>query len=66
MSTAARRRLVRDFTKMRKDPVSGVSAAPIDGNIMQWQAVIFGWGVRGRGRLPGRCVAPVRALRAQS
>jgi hypothetical protein len=42
MSTAARRRLVRDFKKMQTDPVSGVSAAPMDGNIMQWQAVIFG------------------------
>ncbi len=27
---------------MQSDPPTGVNAAPIEGNIMQWQAVIFG------------------------
>ncbi len=43
-STASRRRLVRDFRKMQTDPPTGVSAAPVESNIMQWQAVIFGYG----------------------
>lgn len=42
MSTAARRRLMRDFRKLQNDPPSGVSGAPLDNNIMVWQAVIFG------------------------
>ncbi|DBA01718.1 TPA: hypothetical protein N0F65_010128 [Lagenidium giganteum] len=42
MSTAARRRLMRDFRKLQNDPPSGVSGAPMDNNIMVWQAVIFG------------------------
>ncbi|TYZ66180.1 hypothetical protein PybrP1_008930 [[Pythium] brassicae (nom. inval.)] len=42
MSTAARRRLMRDFRKLQNDPPSGVSGAPMDNNIMLWQAVIFG------------------------
>lgn len=43
MSTAARRRLMRDFRKLQNDPPSGVSGAPMDNNIMLWQAVIFGY-----------------------
>ena len=42
MSTPARRRLMRDFKRIQKDPPDGVSAAPNDNNIMIWHAVIFG------------------------
>ena len=42
MSTTARRRLLRDFKKMTSDPPSGINAAPLENNIMVWQAVIFG------------------------
>ncbi|KAK1256096.1 hypothetical protein MKX07_008355 [Trichoderma sp. CBMAI-0711] len=39
MSTAARRRLMRDF---KTDPPAGVSASPIPDNVMTWNAVIIG------------------------
>jgi len=42
MSTPARRRLMRDFQKIQNDPPCGVSAAPSDENIMEWDALIFG------------------------
>ena len=42
MSTSARRRLLRDFRRLQGDPPSGVTGAPMDTNIMLWQAVIFG------------------------
>eukprot|EP00357_Protocruzia_adherens_P029947 CAMPEP_0115008146 /NCGR_PEP_ID=MMETSP0216-20121206/21708_1 /TAXON_ID=223996 /ORGANISM="Protocruzia adherens, Strain Boccale" /LENGTH=152 /DNA_ID=CAMNT_0002375437 /DNA_START=67 /DNA_END=525 /DNA_ORIENTATION=- len=43
MSTAARRRLMRDLKKLQSDPPStGITAAPLENNIMKWQAVIFG------------------------
>lgn len=42
MSTNARRRLVRDFRRLQQDPPQGVTGAPIDDDIMTWQAVIFG------------------------
>ena len=42
MSSAARRRLLRDFKKLNSDPPSGISGAPMDNNIMSWHAVIFG------------------------
>jgi len=42
MSTAARRRLMRDFKRMQSDPPEGVNGAPLDNDIMKWQAVIFG------------------------
>jgi ubiquitin-conjugating enzyme E2 A len=42
MSTAARRRLMRDFKRMQTDPPEGVNGAPLDNDIMQWHAVIFG------------------------
>jgi len=42
MSTAARRRLMRDFKRMQTDPPEGVNGAPLDNDIMKWQAVIFG------------------------
>jgi len=42
MSTSARRRLLRDFRRLQTDPPSGVTGAPMNTNIMCWQAVIFG------------------------
>ncbi|KND92915.1 Ubiquitin-conjugating enzyme E2 2 [Tolypocladium ophioglossoides CBS 100239] len=42
MSTAARRRLMRDFKRMQTDPPAGVSASPIPDNVMTWNAVIIG------------------------
>ena len=42
MSTAARRRLMRDFKRLQEDPPAGVSGAPGENNIMVWNAVIFG------------------------
>ena len=44
MSTPARRRLMRDFKRLQSDPPEGISGAPMDNNIMSWQAVIFGYG----------------------
>ncbi len=56
MSTPARRRLLHDFKKLQDDPPAsgkrahsseqydlGVTAAPNEDNVMQWQAVIFGY-----------------------
>eukprot|EP00158_Paraphelidium_tribonemae_P000986 Partr_v1_DN23801_c0_g1_i1_m63874 putative ubiquitin-conjugating enzyme len=42
MSTPARRRLMRDFKRLQKDPPGGVSGAPCADSIMMWNAVIFG------------------------
>ena len=43
MSTPARRRLLHDFKKLQEDPPeSGITAAPNEDDVMQWQAVIFG------------------------
>jgi len=42
MSTSARRRLVRDLKKLQEDPPESIMAAPLEDNIMSWQAVIFG------------------------
>ena len=42
MSTSARKRLMRDFKRLQNDPPQGVQAAPLDNNVMAWQAVIFG------------------------
>ncbi|TIA88899.1 hypothetical protein E3P99_02345 [Wallemia hederae] len=44
MSTASRRRLIRDFKRLSSDPPGGVSGAPCGDNIMIWNAVIFGPG----------------------
>uniref|UniRef100_A0A8B9VL22 E2 ubiquitin-conjugating enzyme n=1 Tax=Anas zonorhyncha TaxID=75864 RepID=A0A8B9VL22_9AVES len=38
MSTPARRRLMRDFKRLQEDPPVGVSGAPSENNIMQWNA----------------------------
>ncbi|OAP54136.1 ubiquitin-conjugating enzyme E2 2 [Fonsecaea erecta] len=42
MSTAARRRLMRDFKRMQTDPPTGVSASPLADNVMTWNALIIG------------------------
>merc|ERR1712224_332842 len=42
MSTPSRKRLIRDFKKLRKDPPSGISGSPVPENIMRWNAVILG------------------------
>ncbi|KAJ2355484.1 Ubiquitin-conjugating enzyme E2 2 [Coemansia sp. RSA 2618] len=42
MSTPCRRRLMRDFKRLQKDPSEGVSGSPCTDNIMLWNAVIFG------------------------
>ena len=42
MSTPARRRLMRDFKRLQTDPPQGVSAAPLENDILKWHAVIFG------------------------
>ena len=41
MSTAARRRLMRDFKRMQTDPPAGVSASPIADNVMTWYTPTF-------------------------
>lgn len=41
MSTAARRRLMRDFKRMQTDPPAGVSASPISDNVMTWYALLI-------------------------
>jgi len=33
---------MRDFKRLQKDPPVGIQAAPLDNNVMAWQAVIFG------------------------
>lgn len=43
MSTPCKRRLLRDFKKMKNDPPSGVSGAPFDDDIMKWNCIIFGY-----------------------
>jgi len=42
MSTAAQRRLLREFRKLQEDPPMGVSGAPTEDNILKWDAIIFG------------------------
>lgn len=42
MSTAARKRLIRDFKRLQQDPPEGVNASPQAENIMTWNAIIFG------------------------
>jgi len=42
VSSPAKNRLIRDFNKLQCHPPNGILAAPIDGNIMRWQGVIFG------------------------
>eukprot|EP00924_Labyrinthula_sp_SR-Ha-C_P007358 snap_masked-scaffold_24-processed-gene-0.43-mRNA-1 protein AED:0.17 eAED:0.17 QI:0/-1/0/1/-1/1/1/0/134 len=42
MSTSARKRLMRDLLSLQNDPPEGVSAAPLEDDILVWEAVIFG------------------------
>ncbi|ADV19969.1 Ubiquitin-conjugating enzyme e2-17 kDa, putative [Cryptococcus gattii WM276] len=42
MSTAAKRRLIRDFKRLTSDAPIGISGSPNPDNIMVWNAVIFG------------------------
>ncbi|KAH3684253.1 hypothetical protein WICPIJ_004773 [Wickerhamomyces pijperi] len=42
MSTAARRRLIRDLKRIQQDPPDGVSASPHADNVMIWNAIIIG------------------------
>ncbi|ETO16726.1 hypothetical protein RFI_20616 [Reticulomyxa filosa] len=42
MSTPSKRRLVRDFRRLETDPPHGITAAPLQDDIMQWEAIIFG------------------------
>jgi hypothetical protein len=43
MTTPARRRLMRDFRRLQQDPPQGVTGAPLEDDIMRWNAVIFGY-----------------------
>ena len=38
----AKRRLMRDYRKVQKDAPSGISAVPVDKELMAWDAVMFG------------------------
>lgn len=42
MSTPSRRRLMRDFMRLKEDAPEGISGSPLPDNIMVWNAVIFG------------------------
>ena len=42
MTTAARRRLLRDFKRLLEDPLDGIAAAPVGNDILLWNAVICG------------------------
>jgi ubiquitin-conjugating enzyme E2 A len=44
MSTTCRKRLIRDFKRLKSDPPGGISGSPLADNIMLWNAVIFGPG----------------------
>jgi len=44
MSTTCRKRLIRDFKRLKSDPPGGISGSPLPDNIMLWNAVIFGPG----------------------
>lgn len=40
MATNTRRRLLKDLSKIKDSPTEGISAAPDDDNIYEWDAVI--------------------------
>jgi len=42
MSTACKRRLLKDLKRMKDDPPKGCSGVPNPDNIQEWDAVIFG------------------------
>lgn len=41
-SSSAKRRLKKDFITLKTDPPEGISGTPVDNNIFEWQAIIFG------------------------
>ena len=42
MTTPVKRRLMREFRRLQDDPPVGVSGAPLEDDIMKWNAIIFG------------------------
>lgn len=42
MSTSSKRRLLKDFQKIKTDAPKGVTGSPDPNNIQEWNAVIFG------------------------
>jgi len=42
MTTAARKRLMRDYGRLQNDPPHGLTASPLENNILTWHAAIFG------------------------
>jgi len=42
VATPAKKRLMRDFRRLQRDPPTGVTGAPAEDNLFVWQAVIFG------------------------
>ncbi len=42
MSSTAKRRLMKDYKNLRKNPRDGISARPTADDIMRWQACIVG------------------------
>ncbi|KRX10367.1 Ubiquitin-conjugating enzyme/RWD-like protein [Pseudocohnilembus persalinus] len=41
-TTAAQRRLLRDFKKLQEEQPEGITASPLEDDIFQWEAIIFG------------------------
>lgn len=42
MSTNARRRLLKDWKRLQDSCPQGYNAAPLEDNVLMWEAVIFG------------------------
>ena len=40
--SSSKKRLMKDFKALQRDPPTGISGAPIGSNIMSWEAVILG------------------------
>eukprot|EP00755_Sulcionema_specki_P025601 Sspe_Gene.83697::Locus_54902_Transcript_1_1_Confidence_1.000_Length_762::g.83697::m.83697/K10573/UBE2A, UBC2, RAD6A; ubiquitin-conjugating enzyme E2 A len=38
----ARRRLMRDYKKVKEDPPQGILATPVDKELLTWKAIMFG------------------------
>lgn len=36
------KRLMKDLNKIQNDPPNGINATPINDDLMNWEAVIFG------------------------
>jgi ubiquitin-protein ligase len=43
MSNASKRRLIRDFRKIKTENPSGISATPNQDDITKWSAIIIGF-----------------------